>query len=79
MTSHNVAGMTQTTAATAAEVTLERRGPALWIRIDRPDALNALNQAVVEGIAHNAYAQSKIDATAAELVTEREAVAELLG
>ena len=34
---------------------------------------------VVEGIAHNAYAQSKIDATAAELVTEREAVAELLG
>lgn len=52
MTSHNVAGMTQTTAATAAEVTLERRGPALWIRIDRPDALNALNQAVVEGIAH---------------------------
>ena len=34
---------------------------------------------VVEGIDHNAYAQSKIDATAAELVTEREAVAELLG
>ena len=34
---------------------------------------------VVEGIAHNAYAQAKIDATAAELVTEREAVAELLG
>ena len=34
---------------------------------------------VVEGIAHNAYAQAKIDATAAELVMEREAVADLLG
>ena len=33
---------------------------------------------VVEGIEHNAYAQSKIAATAAELVAEREAVAALL-
>ena len=35
--------------------------------------------AVVQGIEHNAYAQAKIQATADELVTEREAVAELLG
>jgi len=34
---------------------------------------------VVQGIEHNAYARSKIAATARELVTEREAVADLLG
>ncbi len=34
---------------------------------------------VVQGIQHGAYAQSKIDATAAELISEREAVADLLG
>jgi malate dehydrogenase len=33
---------------------------------------------VVQGIEHNAYARSKIAATARELVTEREAVAALL-
>ena len=34
---------------------------------------------VVQGIEHNAYAKSKIEATANELVAEREAVADLLG
>ena len=34
---------------------------------------------VVQGIEHNAYAKSKIAATANELVAEREAVADLLG
>ena len=33
---------------------------------------------VVQGIEHNEYARSKIAATARELVTEREAVADLL-
>ena len=33
---------------------------------------------VVDGIAHNAYAKSKIEATAAELISEREAVSDLL-
>jgi methylglutaconyl-CoA hydratase len=28
----------------------ERRGPALWITIDRPEKRNALNRAVIEGI-----------------------------
>jgi enoyl-CoA hydratase/carnithine racemase len=30
---------------------IERRGPALWIRINRPQALNALTPGVVNGIA----------------------------
>ena len=34
---------------------------------------------VVKGIEHNEFARSKIAATARELVTEREAVADLLG
>lgn len=34
---------------------------------------------IVEGIEHNEYAASKIEATAAELVAERDAVANLLG
>jgi malate dehydrogenase len=34
---------------------------------------------IVQGLEHNAYAQSKLDATIAELVGEREAVADLLG
>jgi enoyl-CoA hydratase len=36
--------------ASVPEVAVELRGPALWICINRPDALNALNAAVVDGI-----------------------------
>jgi len=31
-------------------VTVQRRGPALWARLDRPDALNALTVAVSDGL-----------------------------
>lgn len=34
----------------ADEVLLERRGPAAWITLNRPEKLNALNTAVVDGL-----------------------------
>ena len=34
---------------------------------------------IESGIVHNAWAQSKVDATLAELLSEREAVMELIG
>jgi enoyl-CoA hydratase len=34
----------------AEEVLLERRGPAAWITLNRPDKLNAMNGAVVRGL-----------------------------
>ena len=43
-----------------------------------PVAVKDGKATVVEGIGHNAYAQDKINATAAELIAEREAVADLL-
>jgi enoyl-CoA hydratase len=33
-----------------SEVLLERRGPAAWITLNRPDKLNAMNGAVVRGL-----------------------------
>ena len=34
---------------------------------------------IVEGLSHGAFATQKINGTAAELLTEREAIADLLG
>jgi len=39
-------------AGAAAEVVTERRGPALVVRINRPQARNALNVAVMAGIGY---------------------------
>jgi enoyl-CoA hydratase len=37
-------------APAGPDVALKRRGPALWIRLQRIEALNALNQQVLDGI-----------------------------
>ncbi len=41
-------------------VLLERRGPAFWITLNRPDKRNALNQEVLEGI-REGYARAQAD------------------
>ncbi len=44
--------MSQASPATAATmVTLERRGPAAWITLSRPDSANALSMALVDELA----------------------------
>lgn len=39
-----------TSTLTDAAVLQERRGPALWLRLNRPEVLNGLNQDVLDGL-----------------------------
>lgn len=39
-----------TTTVSSAQVLHERRGPALWLRLNRPDTLNSLNQNILDGL-----------------------------
>jgi enoyl-CoA hydratase/carnithine racemase len=51
------------------EVTYERRGAAAWVRINRPDDLNALNQAVVAGLSGALARASRDDEVRAVVLT----------
>jgi enoyl-CoA hydratase len=42
--------MPVTTTVSAPAVVQESRGPALWLRFNRPDSLNGLNQEILDGL-----------------------------
>jgi enoyl-CoA hydratase len=52
-------------------VELERRGAALWAHLDRPEALNALDEALLEGLADAARVAEEDDEVRALVITGR--------